>query len=73
MDIKLVPDSRGWYHCDQCTYETNNRARYKMHSVIHKPRKWQCFYCDAQFPIMYVCVIFPSTYFCVDLIWETKF
>jgi hypothetical protein len=51
--LPLFADSHGLFHCPDCTYQTTNRAHYKMHCMIHRPRKWQCFYCRLKFPLLF--------------------
>lgn len=53
LDITLIPDKDGYYRCPHCEYLTANRSHYKMHSVIHRPRKWKCFYCSHKFPLIF--------------------
>jgi hypothetical protein len=57
VNIPLVADSIGRYHCPVCTYQTSNKARYQMHYMIHQPRKWQCLYCRLKFPVLYVAAV----------------
>jgi len=54
LDISLNADEGGWFRCGECGYQSMNREHYKMHVVIHRPPKWQCFYCDQKYPLMYV-------------------
>ena len=54
LDISLNADESGWFRCSECGYQSLNREHYKMHVVIHRPPKWQCFYCDQKYPLMYV-------------------
>jgi len=52
LDIPLHADESGWFRCGECGYQSLNREHYKMHVVIHRPPKWQCFYCDQKYPLM---------------------
>lgn len=60
VNIPLITDDFGLFRCPDCAYQTSNKAHYRMHVMIHRPRKWQCVYCQLKFPLLYVISVFRS-------------
>ena len=55
----------GVLKCAECEFKTVSRAQLKMHSMKHRPHKWQCGHCSLTFTLLYVtpsCLVFSSDY-----------